>query len=130
MKFAGIEHMRQLRSANFGSSESPLDSALFAFPGVETMPDLICGALGLLMRHEPPGMNGREMRGIRAIVARYAKSAARKRRELLIVAAPTIAMQLRSMKRLYIHRGVAGIPLISRREAEAQLVEKALAEAE
>jgi hypothetical protein len=123
--------MRQVRTASLASSHviDPLDSALFAFPGIEKMPDLICGALGLLMHHEPPGMNGREMRAIRAVVALYARSLSSKRRELLIVAAPTIAMQLRSMKRLYIHRGLAGIPLISEREAEAQLVERALAEA-
>ena len=84
-----------------------------AFPGVEDLPAPAYAALVSLVYNRGTDMNGerrREMREIRDAVA--AKDL------------PRIAAELRSMKRLWIGRGLDG--LLSRREDEAAMVESAI----
>jgi hypothetical protein len=66
------------------------------------------------------------MRYIRALVAQYAATGPATKSALLQLTAGTIAMQLRSMKRLYIVRGSAALPILAQRELEAQFVERAI----
>lgn len=89
-----------------------------AFPGVEALPEDARGALvslvynrGTSMVDNSPDDRRREMRAIREAVARGDLA--------------EIAAQLRSMKRLWEGKGLAG--LIARREEEAELVESAIA---
>lgn len=89
-----------------------------AFPGFDVLPLDVQGALvslvynrGTRMADSPGTDDRREMRAIRDLVA-----------EGLVVGIPE---QLRSMQRLWIGKGLDG--LIRRREAEAQLVESAIA---
>lgn len=89
-----------------------------AFPGVEALPEDARGALvslvynrGTSMVDNSPDDRRREMRAIRDAVARGDLA--------------EIAAQLRSMRRLWEGKGLAG--LIARREEEAELVESAIA---
>ena len=89
-----------------------------AFPGFEGLPDDVQGALvslvynrGASMVDDSPEDRRREMRAIRDAVAT---------KDL-----QEIADQLRAMKRLWIGKGLDG--LLTRRDAEAELVESALA---
>jgi len=89
-----------------------------AFPGVAALPEDARGALvslvynrGTSMLDDSPEDRRREIRAIRDAVARGDLAG--------------IAAQLRSMKRLWVGKGLGG--LIARREREAQLVESALA---
>lgn len=84
-----------------------------AFPGLDQLPNDAQGALVSLVFNRGTSMNGdrrREMRAIRDAVPRGDL------RE--------IAAQLRSMKRLWIGKGLDG--LLARREAEAALVESSI----
>lgn len=89
---------------------------LHVFPGLDRLPDLVRGALVSLVFNRGTDMVGRppdrraEMRVIRDAVR--------------VGDLPMIAAQLRSMKRLWIGKGVNG--LLVRRENEAKLVEAAL----
>lgn len=88
------------------------DQTKKAFPGSENLPELAFGALVSLVFNRGGGMEGErrsEMRNIRAVVPK---------RDLT-----EIARQFRSMKRLWINKGLDG--LIARREKEAQLIEEA-----
>lgn len=83
-----------------------------AFPGSDGLPELAFGALVSLVFNRGPGMDGErraEMRKIREAVPK---------RDLT-----EIARQIRSMKRLWVGKSLAG--LITRREKEAALVEEA-----
>ena len=89
-----------------------------AFPGYENLPGDVQGALvslvynrGTSMTDESPEDRRREMRDIREAVQRGDLKA--------------IAEQLRSMKRLWVGKGLDG--LLRRRDAEADLVESAIA---
>ncbi len=89
-----------------------------AFPGFDVLPLDVQGALvslvynrGTRMADSPGTGDRREMRAIRDLVA-----------EGLVVGIPE---QLRSMQRLWVGKGLDG--LIRRREAEAQLVDSAIA---
>lgn len=88
-----------------------------AFPGCDLLPEAVRGALVSLVYNrgtsmvDPPGEDRRrEMRAIRDAVARQDLA--------------EIAVQLRSMKRLWIGKGLDG--LVRRREQEALLVESAI----
>lgn len=85
-----------------------------AFPGLESLPADAQGALVSLVFNRGGSMRGNsrsEMRTIRDLVPRGDLRG--------------IAAQLRSMKRLWVGRGLDG--LITRREEEARLVESAIA---
>ncbi|SFD46653.1 Phage-related lysozyme (muramidase), GH24 family [Chitinophaga sp. CF118] len=88
-----------------------------AFPGIDALPPDAQGALvslvynrGASMVDKPGQDNRKEMRAIRDAVAAHDLQ--------------KIADQLRSMKRLWIGKGLDG--LINRREAEAKLVESSI----
>jgi GH24 family phage-related lysozyme (muramidase) len=94
-----------------------------AFPGVEQLPDLAFGALVSLVFNRGTGMVGArraEMRAIRDLILRYAESSLS-----LGGCCKEIAAQLRAMKALWTGKGLDG--LLKRREAEARMVEEALA---
>lgn len=83
-----------------------------AFPGLDSLPADASGALVSLVFNRGPSMDGdrrREMRAIRDAVPAGDLAA--------------IAKQIRSMKRLWMSKGLDG--LLARREAEARLVEGA-----
>jgi GH24 family phage-related lysozyme (muramidase) len=85
-----------------------------AFPGLEALPPDAQGALVSLVYNRGAGMSGdsrREMRTIRALVP--------------LGDLPGIAAALRQMKRLWEGKGLAG--LLRRRDAEASLIEAAMA---
>ncbi len=82
-----------------------------AYPGVEKLPHDAQAALLSLIYNRGPGKRGphrQEMKAIEALVVKKALS--------------EIAEQIRSMKRLWADRGLAG--LLKRRDAEAAMVEK------
>jgi hypothetical protein len=84
-----------------------------AFPGVEDLPANTQGALVSLIFNRGAGMDGdrrREMRAVRDAVAAGDLQ--------------EIANQIRSMKRLWVGKGMDG--LLKRRDAEADLVESDL----
>lgn len=120
-QFADIRISKKMADQIFVARSVPrmLHEAQLAFPGVERLPADAAGALVSLVYNRGGSMvdkagqdNRREMRAIR-------DQCARPRTDLRFIAA-----QLRSMKRLWIGKGVDG--LIRRREAEAQLVESCL----
>lgn len=91
-----------------------------AFPGMENLPDLVQGALVSLVYNRGGSMGTmghsswdtrREMRAIRDIIAGTGDL-------------KEIAAEIRSMKRLWINRGLDG--LLARRDAEADLVEQSI----
>jgi len=93
-----------------------LTTALLTFPGLERLPADAAGALvslvynrGGSMKDKPGDDNRREMRAIRDECAKPTPNRA------------AIAAQIRSMKRLWVGKGLDG--LLRRREAEAVLVE-------
>ena len=91
-----------------------LERTRAAFPGLEALPPDAQGALVSLVYNRGPGMTGdsrREMRTIRALVP--------------LGDLPGIARALREMKRLWEGKGLAG--LLRRRDAEASLIEMAMA---
>jgi len=84
-----------------------------AYPGFQSLPGDVQGALVSLIYNRGPGMDGDrrvEMRQIGEAVAR--------------MDLPAIAVALRAMKRLWEGQGMDG--LIARREAEAKLVDGAV----
>lgn len=114
-----IRITRKAAEQVFGARTMPLYElrTAQAFPGVEALPEDARGALvslvynrGTSMVDHSPEDRRREMRAIRAAVA--ASDLAE------------IAAQLRSMKRLWEGKGLAG--LMARREEEAELVESAI----
>ncbi|HEX8851169.1 MAG TPA: hypothetical protein VF761_16710 [Gemmatimonadaceae bacterium] len=117
---SGIKISREAARAVFASASIPkaITATLAAFPGVEKLPADAAGALislvfnrgGRLSDNDPRLQERREMRAIRAAVAAG---------DLM-----EIAMQLRSMVRLWEGKGLGG--LIRRREAEAALVESCI----
>jgi GH24 family phage-related lysozyme (muramidase) len=118
--FAGLRLKRADAESVFRDKTIPLFvvRAGQAFPGFQTLPLDVQGALVSLVYNRGTSMvddskddRRREMRAIRDAVAAG---------DL-----PKIAAQLRSMKRLWVGKGLDG--LIERREAEAQLVESAMA---
>lgn len=86
-----------------------------AFPGIERLPEDAYGALVGLTFNRGTSMAGERRREMREI-----RNALRTENPL-----PRIAQALRDMKRLWRGKGLDG--LIARREAEAKLVERALA---
>lgn len=108
VKRADAEQVFLLRSAPLYEQRT-----LQAFPGVEALPLDAYGALVSLVFNRGPSMTGdsrKEMRFVRAAVAR---------KDL-----KEIATQIRSMKRIWVGKGLDG--LIKRREAEALLVESCI----
>lgn len=98
------------------------------FPGAELLPPAAFGALVSLVFNRGPSLTGerrREMRRINDALEAWSKLAPfaqhAGQRPLLL----SIAAQIRSMKRLWIGRGLDG--LLHRREAEARMVETAVA---
>ncbi len=92
-----------------------------AFPGSDQLPADAFGALVSLVFNRGPSMTGdrrREMREIRAIIENWCALQPPLSRTL-----PKIASQIRSMKRLWIGKGLDG--LLRRREAEARIIELA-----
>lgn len=93
-----------------------------AFPGVDALPDLAQGALVSLVFNRGTSLVGsrrREMQAIHDAIVSYGNRDAG-----LASTLETIAAQLRSMKRLWRGMGLDG--LLTRREQEARLVEKAI----
>ena len=91
-----------------------LERTRAAFPGLEALPADAQGALVSLVYNRGAGMTGdsrREMRTIRALVP--------------LGDLPGIARAVREMKRLWEGKGLAG--LLRRRDAEASLIESAMA---
>jgi GH24 family phage-related lysozyme (muramidase) len=119
--FRDIHINRADALAVFRASTIPttLRTTARAFPGVELLPADAQGALVSLIYNRGAKMDGdrrREMRAIRDAVANNSLNLPAKLRE--------IAAQLRSMKRLWIGKGLDG--LIKRREDEARLVESTI----
>ena len=86
-----------------------------AFPGSESLPEDAFGALVSLVFNRGPAIEGdrrREMREIRSIIASGKPDL------------KAIANQIRSMKRLWVGKGLDG--LLHRRNEEADLVEQAV----
>ncbi|HRZ02501.1 MAG TPA: hypothetical protein P5024_13155, partial [Burkholderiaceae bacterium] len=91
-----------------------LERTRAAFPGVDALPADAQGALVSLVYNRGPGMTGESRREMRTI------------RELVPLGdLAGIARALREMKRLWEGKGLAG--LLRRRDAEASLIEAALA---
>lgn len=120
-KFSGIHVTRAQAKTVFMGKTLPtyINRTRHAFAGFDRLPLDAQGALvslvynrgtGMTDSHKHPG-NRKEMRAIRDEVAKPRASLA------------VIAEQLRSMKRLWVGQGVDG--LVTRREAEAKLVEHA-----
>lgn len=115
-----VKITREAARAVFAAASIPraITATLEAFPGVEKLPADAAGALislvfnrgGSMKDSDPRVQNRREMRAIRAAVETG---------DLM-----EIAMQLRSMVRLWEGKGLGG--LIRRREAEAALVESCI----
>lgn len=123
--FGGIKISRDGAMQVFMSKTLPKYEAqtFLAFPGVEKLPPLAFGALVSLIFNRGGRMDGdrmREKRAIRDAIKAHARGQM-PRVECLRV----IAQQLRSMKRLWVGKGLDG--LLTRREAEAKLVEQAIA---
>lgn len=98
-----------------------------AFPGVETLPDLVRGALVSLVYNRGTSMDGdrrREMLLIRNRIAYFAELSPLTRLSSLKDTLAYIAAKIRAMKRLWVGQGLDG--LLTRREAEARLVESAI----
>ncbi len=105
-----------------------------AFPGCELLPDAARGALVSLIYNRGPEMadakddpdhNRREeMRAIHSAIARFAALPEDEHEFELAYYLEEIAAQIRTMKRLWVGKGLDG--LIKRREAEAKLVESAI----
>ena len=103
------------------------------FPGYDLLPDEIQGALvsltfnrGTRMRDvDPHSEERREMRAIRHVVLQWSTRTAADRTRLFPELRSYLARELRSMKRLWEGKNLGG--LIRRREAEARLVETAVA---
>lgn len=114
-RFRDIEITPESALAVFENKTLPHyeDETLRTFPGLDKLPLLVRGALVSLVFNRGSGMIGPrrvEMRAIRDAVAAGNL--------------PEIARQLRLMKRLWAGQGLNG--LLTRREAEAALVESAL----
>ena len=120
-KFSNIHVTRAQAKLVFMGKTLPtyINRTRHAFPGFDRLPLDAQGALvslvynrggGMTDSHKHPG-DRKEMRAIRDEVAKPK------------VDLSVIAAQLRSMKRLWVGKGVDG--LITRREAEAKLVEQA-----
>lgn len=124
-RFRGINVTREQALKVFFNVTLPQEEAktVKAFPGLDKMPDAVRGALVSLVFNRGTGMDGdrrREMRAIRELVASAGLGAIGLEGSLA-----GIAENLRSMKRLWVGKGVDG--LITRRESEAALVESAIA---
>jgi GH24 family phage-related lysozyme (muramidase) len=99
-----------------------------AFPGCELLPELAFGALVSLVFNRGGDTDGskprrKEMASIRSAVQQWAALSPTVSGAGLNTLLLTVAAQIRSMKRLWVGKGVDG--LLRRREAEAQLVERA-----
>ena len=117
-RFAGIHITRAQADQVFRAKTLPkyVAETRKAFPGFDALPLDAQGALVSLVYNRGDAMDGdrrTEMRAIRADLADGVQ-----RGDLA-----DIAHQLRSMKRLWLGQGVDG--LLTRREAEARLVEQA-----
>lgn len=96
------------------------------FPGLELLPAAVLGALVSLVFNRGPSLNGerrREMRRIRDAIQAWSQIAPFARRAGQRPLLLSIAAQIRSMKRLWIGKGLDG--LLHRREAEARMIETA-----
>ncbi len=129
-RFRSIHITAAAAQAVFGTATLPKYEAQTskAFPGYDLLPDVIRGALVSLVFNRGPSLIGerrREMRSIQAAISFWSEGSPEDRAAHLPHLVSTIAAQFRSMKRLWIGKGLDG--LIARREAEAKLVESALA---
>ena len=131
---AGIKISRGIARKVFDSATLPKWFAATnrAFPGAHLLPAAAFGALVSLVFNrgascvdKPGSTRRREMRAIRDAITKWAalreSTRAAGLRPLLLV----IAAQIRSMKRLWIGKGLDG--LLTRREREAVMVESAAA---
>lgn len=114
----------------FESATLPKFTAMtrVAFPGVELLPPLVFGALVSLVFNRGAAMAGsrrREMLEIREAIASYARKGTELRAAMTGALLRGIAGKIREMKRLWVGQGLDG--LLRRREAEADLVESAIA---
>lgn len=101
---------------------------LRAFPGVNLLPPLVFGALVSIVFNRGPGMTGdrrREMREIRDATVAFSGRSVADGPGAQPALLKLIAASIRSMRRLWTGQGLDG--LLRRREAEARLVETALA---
>jgi GH24 family phage-related lysozyme (muramidase) len=132
VKLRNVRITRAAADAVFMSVDVPrwIRRTAAAFPGYEDLPDDAQGALvslafnrgaGMGVHGKPSWDSRREMRSIRSLVALWKNAPAQERRRILA----GIAEDLRSMQRLWKGKGLDG--LIARREAEAKLVEAAIA---
>lgn len=117
-QFAGIHIKPADAEAVFVNRTLPLHAlrAEHALPGVSDLPDDAQGALLSLVFNRGTSMVGERRQEMRAIREAVAKKDLKE-----------IAVQLRSMKRLWVGKGLDG--LLRRREAEAVLVEGCVGQA-
>jgi GH24 family phage-related lysozyme (muramidase) len=129
-RFSDIKVTREQAMAVFLQQSLPREIRLTmqAFPGSDRLPDAAFGSLVSLVYNRGTEMDGerrREMRAIRDAIVNSAKldegEPAQVRMNNLL---RFIAGQFREMKRLWKRMGLDG--LLTRREAEAKLVESAI----
>jgi GH24 family phage-related lysozyme (muramidase) len=123
-RFRGIHITKAQADAVFFASTLPEYEAETekAFPGVDSLPDAVRGALVSLVFNRGTSLDGprrREMLEIHNAIQRYTGRTAG-----LATTLEAIAGQIRSMKRLWVGQGLDG--LLTRRDEEARLVESAM----
>ena len=128
-RFRAIQIHRQAARAVFFQSTLPREIALTlaAFPGIEHMPAPVQGALVSLVYNRGTDLKGprrHEMRIIHEILADFQTLAAPQRAQVQDEYIRKIALQIRKMKRLWLHQGIDG--LLLRRDAEADLALSAI----
>lgn len=122
--FRGINITKAQADAVFFASTLPKYEQLTddTFPGADSLPDPARGALVSLVFNRGQSLTGsrrREMAAIHDAIVSYTD-----RKTGLATTLETIAAQIRSMKRLWVGKGLEG--LLTRREQEARLVESAM----
>ena len=126
--FSDIKIRAQDADEVFGNSTLPKfeEMTMRAFPGCERLPPDAFGALVSLVYNRGPDTSNTdrrmEMRAIKEIVPKYGDTPEDRSRDNAILR--DIADQIRSMKRLWINKGLDG--LLRRRDAEASLVESCI----
>lgn len=131
----GVRISRELADEVFLSVDVPrwIQRAAKTFPGYDLLPDEIQGTLVSLVFNRGTRMSDndkrleerREMRAIRRAILQWsAQPDAQVRTKLFPQLLSIAARELRAMKRLWEGKNLGG--LLRRREAEAQLVEKAV----